>query len=112
MAQKTPTVNNKTLTLWDYEADHRIMEIDLSRPGEWPYWLEFLEAETTRSFRYVGADGTSCTVVKEKRRNGRFWYAHKRLNGKLRRKYLGRSANLTYKRLKAVAFELAQRKLV
>ncbi len=114
MAKKTPTIRNKILTLWDYDLDNLIMEFDISLSSEWAYWQEFLNSETTKSFRFIGPDGTSCSVVKEKRRGRgkRFWYAHKRLDGKLRRKYLGLSENLTYRKLEAVAFKLSQRELI
>ena len=115
MAEKTPTVRGKILTLWDYEADRLIMELDITRSSDWPNWQDWLDSRTTKSFRYIGDDDTvTCTVVKEKRAGykGRsvkwFWYAHRRLGGQLRRKYLGLSENVTYNRLKEVALELEQ----
>ena len=119
MAKKTPTIQDKTFTLWDSENDRAIMQLDLTKLADWPYWINWLDLPTTKSFRYVGKDGTACTVVKETRLNfGKkdkplltFWYAHKRL-GRLRRQYLGKSEDLTYQRLKQVAFELSQRELL
>ena len=118
MAKKTPTIQDKTFTLWDSETDRAIMQLDLTKLDDWPYWVEWLDRPTTKSFRYVGKDGTACTVVKEIRRSfGRIdkplaiWYAHRRL-GRLRKKYLGKSEDLTYQKLKQVAFELSQRELL
>lgn len=116
MAKKTPTVKDTILTLWDSEYDRVIMQLDLTKSTDWPHWVGWLDSPSTKSFRYVGRDGTSCTVVKETRLSfGKtpkpFWYAHKRL-GKLRRKYLGKSEDLNYQKLKQVAFELSQRELV
>ena len=115
MAEKTPIVREKILTVWDHENDREILTLDLTLTHDWPYWINWLESETTKSFRYIGNDGMlSCTVVKETRQGykgrsiKRFWYAHRRKGGMLRRKYLGQSENLTYTRLKEVAFELAQ----
>ena len=116
MAKKTPTIQDKIFTLWDSENDRAIMQLDLTKLADWPYWINWLDLPTTKSFRYVGKDGTACTIVKETRLSfGKtpkpFWYAHKRL-GKLRRQYLGKSEDLTYQTLKEVAFELSQRELL
>ncbi len=110
MAKKTPTVKNETLIFWDYDAGQFVKRFNIT---EWVNWQKFLKDETTKSFRFIGPDGTSCSVVKESRRGRgkKFWYAHKRLDGKLKRKYLGLSENVTYRKLKAVAFELSQREL-
>lgn len=118
MAKKTPTIQDKIFTLWDSETDRAIMQLDLTKLADWPYWVNWLDLTTTKSFRYVGKDGTACTVVKETRLSFgnkdkplTVWYAHKRL-GKLKRKYLGKSEDLTYQKLKQVAFELSQRELI
>ena len=116
MAKKTTHVYDTELVLWDHELDRLIQRYDISDPAEWQYWQAFLESETTKSFRYVGSDGTSCSVIKENRpmfggEKKPVWIAHKRLDGKLRRKYLGVSENLTTKKLKQAAFQLSQRRL-
>ena len=119
MARKTPTVKDKIFTLWDYEADRPIMEFDITNPDEWSYWQKFLDDVNTKSFRFIGPDGTSCTVIKELRPQfgdkdnlKPTWYAHKRLGGELKKKYIGKSENVTYAKLKAIAFELSQRRMI
>jgi len=118
MAKKTPTVHDTIFTLWDSENDQAIMQLDLTNLKDWPYWVDWLDRPTTKSFRYVGKDGTACTVVKETRYSfGKkdkplfYWYAHRRL-GRLRKKFVGKSEDLTYQTLKEVAFELSQRELL
>lgn len=36
---------------------------------------------------------------RERQRNGEFWYAYKRIDGRLRKVYVGRSEDLTAERL-------------
>ncbi len=72
------------------------------------YWFEWLAAEGSTSFRYISKDGATFTA--NRRKNG-VWYAAKRLDGKLRRRYLGQPGNLTIKKMDTIAFELAQRNI-
>ncbi len=55
----------------------------------WFVWLSF-----GQTFYYQAQLG-SFTARHEKRRNGSFWYAFRRSQGKLRKVYLGRSTHLT-----------------
>jgi hypothetical protein len=41
-----------------------------------------------------------------KNREGQYWYAYKRIDGKLRKRYLGKSNDLTLERLEAAAYDL------
>jgi hypothetical protein len=117
MAKKTPTLRDKRIIFWDEFTGDKMMELDITVPRDHQAFLEMLE--TYKSFRFVGSDGTSCSVVKElrpqfgdKENLKPIWYAHRRLGGKLRRRYIGKPENLTLKKLKAVAFELSQRELI
>lgn len=117
MAKKTPTLRDKRIIFWDEYSGDKMMELDITVPRDHQAFLEMLE--TYKSFRFVGSDGTSCSVVKElrpqfgdKENLKLVWYAHRRLGGKLRRRYIGKAENLTLKKLKAVAFELSQRELM
>jgi len=65
----------------------------------WQAWLMH-----TRAF-YVEFGHTSYSMRKEVVRNTVFWYAYKRTNGKLSKRYAGKSENITLDRLK----ELFQR---
>jgi len=76
-------------------------------------WLDWLRDERHRSFRFEGAGGMNCTVLKEKRktRSGEtrdYWYAHRHVFGKLKRVYLGKPERLTLSGLSAAAVKLAQ----
>ena len=68
----------------------------------WRDWLE-----QARSFRYDGACG-SYTARREERAGRPFWYAYRRADGKLRKIYLGRSAELSAARLEEAARQLGQ----
>ncbi len=65
-----------------------------------PEWFAWLRA--ARSFSYAGATGTF-TARHEERSGRQFWYAYRQSGGKLRKHYLGRSADLTLPRLEQAA---------
>ena len=76
-------------------------------------WADWLSNPDHRSFRFVGATGAHCTVIKEMRagKSGEkrpYWYAHRHVLGKLHRVYLGKSDVLTLRKLEAAAAKLAQ----
>ncbi len=72
-----------------------------------PAWYAWLEDATSFAFR--SAEG-GFTARKERRgRTGSYWKAYRKHNGTLHRAYLGKSADLTYDRLHAIASELAGR---
>lgn len=76
-------------------------------------WLDWLRHEGHRSFRFESAAGMTCTLVKEWREGSGgnwhpYWYAHKRINNRLRRRYLGKAEELTQARLESVTAELGQ----
>jgi LuxR family maltose regulon positive regulatory protein len=64
-----------------------------------PEWFEWLEAG--RSFYFSGE--RSFTARCEKRRNTFYWYAFKKINGKLRKVYMGVASDLTYDHLIEIA---------
>ena len=73
-------------------------------------WWAWLAVPTTQSFAYPIYDaqaGYICgfmTVRKEQReRGGNYWVAYRRVGGRLRKLYLGRSAELTQRQLAAIA---------
>ena len=112
MAKKTPRVDDTKLTWFDEYTEQQVYVCDII--SDWQVWLDWLDRE--KSFRFVAADGTNCSVIKEYRKffggpKKPVWYAHKRLGGKLKRRYIGVSENCTYKTLKAIAFDLCQHSL-
>jgi LuxR family maltose regulon positive regulatory protein len=73
---------------------------------ESPRWFAWLSDNAT--FYLESQDGTF-TARRELRSGAAFWYAFRRHRNKLYKAYLGRSADLTYARLLAVARHLAEK---
>ena len=90
-SKTTPTVISGVLY-----SDDGANGIRLTDP-EWSMWLE-----DATGFYYDHAD-CGFTCKKQKHRNGYFWYAYKRVNGRLHKRYLGMRENVTLDRLKLQA---------
>jgi hypothetical protein len=67
-------------------------------------WFDWLEENT--SFHYESTDG-KFTACKESRASGMFWYANRRVNGKLRRCYMGSTKDLSLEKLLVIARKLS-----
>ena len=110
MAKETPLVEDNILTVKDPETDKVIYSFDIGSADEWKYWQGFLENE--KSFRYLFTTRQgfklSFSARKEKRPNGLYWYAHKYVDNKLRRKYIGKNDNLTPEKLREIALKISQ----
>lgn len=91
---KAPLVSNDKFDADGYPTTMRVGSL------AWFDWLK-----DNRSFRYECSEG-SFTACKESRKSGFFWYANRRVNGKLRRAYLGASEDLTLDHLVNVAIKL------
>lgn len=77
--RSTPTVISGTLYTDD---SNNGIDLDTQR---WAAWLD-----TVKGFYYQrGEHGFS--VQKQAHRNGSFWYAYKRISGKLHKKYVGKA---------------------
>ncbi|MFQ3661416.1 MAG: LuxR C-terminal-related transcriptional regulator [Chloroflexaceae bacterium] len=96
------------------QAEVRERTLILARPGsagahiplDTPAWYAWLTNEQVRSFRYCHPLGI-LTVRKERRaRGGWYWSAYRRVDGHLRKQYLGRSSELTAARLEAAVLTL------
>lgn len=66
-----------------------------------PAWYAWLNDEQTVSFAYRSACG-GFTARRERQRNGWYWYAYRRIGGKLYKRYLGRASDLSAERLHRV----------
>ncbi len=64
-------------------------------------WYAWLADEQNKSFSFRNYLGTF-TARRERQRNGWYWYAYRRSEGKLRKVYLGKTEELTLERLNAV----------
>src|SRR5262245_7982519 len=73
-------------------------------PGSraWFTWLD-----EVASFSFHNAAGEACTVRKETvQRGGAYWYAYRRVQGRMAKRYLGRGADLTPAHLEAAVAAL------
>lgn len=68
----------------------------------WAHWLTLCQP-----FYYYDIE-KSFSVRPEKRWRGVFWYAYKRINGKLHNLYIGAAEDVTYKRLREIADQFEQ----
>ena len=59
-------------------------------------WFAWLQLGRTFSFR-------GCTFRSEQRRAGSFWYAYRKIDGKLKKVYVGVPERMSLERLKMVA---------
>jgi hypothetical protein len=71
-------------------------------------WLEWLDKHD--SFRFVGGPHgeLNFTARKHERQASDFWYAYKKVSGKLKNAYLGKPNNLTIGKLSRVALKLSE----
>jgi predicted ATPase/DNA-binding CsgD family transcriptional regulator len=79
-----------------------------STPVDSPAWFAWLETAVAFSFSDPAGSFTARHESVGQGRGSRYWKAYRRRDGKLRRVYLGRSADLTLERLTAAALALAR----
>lgn len=114
MAKKTPTIRDTKLFWFDSDENKDVFACDIVE--DWQTWQGWLDRE--KVFRFHSPDGLSCSLRKVgrahfgDRENKRMvWYAHKRIAGKLYRKYLGKNENVDYQKLRQAVHWLYQKKL-
>jgi hypothetical protein len=102
MAGKLPRISER----WLYDPDLSTGAIELDTLA----WFAWLEAATTISFSYpifepaCGYIVGFMTVRKERKQRGyQYWSAYRRRKGRLRKRYVGRSRQVTLARLEAIA---------
>src|SRR5690242_10800105 len=93
MARSIPLVREGTLLL--QSAEDTSTDIISIGTTEWYSWLEQRHA-----FAFETPHMTF-TARKEQRPGGWYWYAYRRMQGKLHSFYLGKSTDLTLERLEA-----------
>ena len=67
-------------------------------------WLE-----TVKSFRYEPLPGSDCkpyTVRKESTKSGDYWYGYRKMGGKLHKKYIGKTSEISTPTLDSIGEEL------
>lgn len=104
MAHTTPLIQQQQLFLPDQQTP--LCQVD---SPAWFAWLatvsSFRFASTQRriTFRGYGPLLAPISLRKEQRRHGMFWYAYRRADGQLYKRYVGRSDQLTLAKLDEVA---------
>jgi len=105
MATKPPRISEQ----WVYDGEVPSGSVQLDSTA----WFAWLAAETTTRFSYplfdpqVGYIVGFLTVRKERRQRGSaYWVAYRRVEGHVRKIYLGRSEAVTAQRLQATASRL------
>src|SRR5947209_20531043 len=101
MARATPQVRNDVLSFG------RPDQGDSLRVGSDAWW-DWLDHPETPTFHFSCPLG-SFTARRERTKQGLYWYAYSRQEGKLHKAYLGKSADLTLERLRSVAQAVAAR---
>ncbi len=72
-------------------------------------WWDWVESAEAKSFRFETDHGCkSYTARKETLKSGVFWYAYKKIEGKLHKSYIGKSHELTPERLESIAYKLLE----
>src|SRR5579859_5744414 len=65
----------------------------------WETWLN-----TIGSFAFEGRSGGHCTIRRERLQRGdAYWYAYRSIQGRTKKRYLGKTADLTLERLEEVS---------
>ncbi len=90
----TPVVSDNVLTLED-----SIVEVGSAA------WFDWLEHH--KKFKYQGVEGHFLAQCEPRRNHVCYWYAYRRLAGKLSKAYLGKCENLTKERLEQIGLSLS-----
>lgn len=99
------------MTKRDYTVAAGILELpegDTIRLNS-PQWWEWLESEDAVAFTFDCDHGIKNYRARKeeiKGKSGRFWYAYKRHNGTLRKRYIGKSEELSLEKLETIAYDL------
>lgn len=86
-------------TRQEYEIIHTPFSFPLKDTATLQDWLA-----RVNTFHFCSPTGHTLTVRKEsKQRGGSYWYAYKRVNGRIQKKYLGAKSKITLTVLEEVA---------
>jgi hypothetical protein len=99
------------MTKTDYTIAAGILELssgDTIRLNS-PQWWEWLESAEAVAFTFDCDHGIKNYRARKetvKGKSGKFWYAYKRHEGTLRKRYIGKSEELSLEKLEAIAYDL------
>src|SRR4051794_30353996 len=102
MAAKRPSARDSVLVFSDAAGIEHTLIIGS------PEWYRWLADEQQRSFVFACADGSFQARKERKQRGGCYWIAYRRAHGKIHKRYLGKSEELSPARLHAAAQLLEQ----
>lgn len=76
--------------------------------GTWD-WFQWLGSSDANSFRFETDYGCkNYTARREELKSGEFWYAYKKIGGKLHKRYMGILEELGLERLESIAYKLLE----
>jgi DNA repair exonuclease SbcCD ATPase subunit len=78
------------------ELDGKVFELDSPKGSRW------LESVTSFRFEPIGAN-KPYTVRKESGKGGNYWYGYRKVAGKLHKKYIGKSSEVSTTKLEEIA---------
>jgi LuxR family maltose regulon positive regulatory protein len=78
----------------------RILSSEITTsPGAWTRWLDGVA-----SFAFESRSGVHCTIRKERLRRGdAYWYAYRSIQGRTKKRYLGKTADLSFELLEEIS---------
>src|SRR4028119_2184902 len=78
------------------EVEGKVFELDSPKGSAW--------LESITSFRFVPIGASKpYTVRKESGKGGNYWYGYRKVSGKLHKRYIGKSLEITSERLEEIA---------
>lgn len=107
MAKTTPEIRDRFL--FHHPDPTPVCALD---SPVWFVWLEtatafrYCSGQRKNMFRGHGPLYAPVSLRKERRRQGDLWYAYRRVHGVLHKRYVGKSAGLTWARLEETAVML------
>jgi hypothetical protein len=82
-----------------YEVLHGLLSFDLADTNSLHYWLE-----RSNTFHFCSLTGHTLTLrMEQKKRGNGYWYAYKRVGGKVQKKYLGDVTKVDFALLENIA---------
>jgi LuxR family maltose regulon positive regulatory protein len=96
----TPKIRNGVLTYWEYMPIGKFTHTIAMDSNDFRVWLTRHE-----SFRIDLGRITFTVRAERKKRGGFYWYAYKRVNGRLFKRYLGTDEMITETHLRSILWE-------
>lgn len=99
------------MTKTDYTIAAGILELPHGEciPVNSPSWWNWVESDQAVAFTFDCDHGIKNYRARKeaiKGKSGKFWYAYKRHDGTLRKRYIGKSEELSLEKLEAIAYDL------